>query len=61
MIRIRHVMASVRGIKIIEALLILFLAYNVMNEFDIAKVEALWLSHIQKWGALFISEFPYFL
>ena len=38
-------MGSVRDIKIAEALLILYLAYY-SNEFDIAEIEALRLSHI---------------
>ena len=45
-------MASVRDVKIAEALLVLCLAYYVI---DIAEFEALWLSHIEIWGACFTS------
>ena len=48
-------MASVQDIKITEALLILCLAFYVMNEFDIAEIAALWLSCIEIWGARFTS------
>jgi len=56
----RHMMASVRDIKIAEALLILCLAYYVWNKFDIAEIEALWLSHVKIWGARFMSIFSVF-
>ena len=46
-------MASVQDIKITEALFI--------NEFDIAEIEALWLSHIKIWGRAFHEHYsPYF-
>ena len=48
-------MASVRDIKINEALLMLCLAYYV--EFDI---ETSWLSCIEIWGAHFTSIFSIF-
>jgi len=54
----RHRMASVQDIKIDEALLMLCLAYYV--ELDIAKIETLWLSCIEIWGARFTSIFSVF-
>ena len=55
-------MASMQDIKIAEALLILYLAYYSMlwNEFDIAEIEALWLSRIKIWGVRFTSLFSVF-
>ena len=47
----RHEMASVRDIKINEALLVLCLAYYV--EFNIAEIETLWLSRISTYGHAF--------
>ena len=47
-------MASVRGIKIDEALLVLCL------EFAIAEIETLWFSRIEIWGARFTSIFSVF-
>ena len=55
-----NIMASVQDIQITEALLTLFLAYYVMNEFDIAEIEALWLLRIEIWGARFTSIFSIF-
>ena len=46
-------MASVRDIKIDEALLVLCFTYYV--KFDIAEIETLWLSRIEIWGARFTS------
>jgi len=46
----RHVMASVWDIKITEALLTPCLAYYVMNEFDIAEIEALGF-YLSRYGA----------
>ena len=51
-------MASVRDIKINEALLVLCLAYYV--EFNIAEIETLWLSRIDIWGMRFTSIFSVF-
>ena len=53
-------MASVQDVKIAEALLVLCLAYYVMNKFDIAEIEALWLSRIEIWGTRFTSIFSIF-
>jgi len=53
-------MASVRVIKIDEALLVLCLVYYVMNEFAIAEIETLWLSRIDIWGTHFTSIFSVF-
>ena len=51
-------MALVWDTNIAEVLLILFLAYDVMkHEFDIVKIEALWLSQIKIMGMYFTSEF----
>ena len=50
-------MASVQDIKIAEALLVLCLAYY---EFDIAEIEALWLSCFKIWGKHFMSIFSIF-
>ena len=54
----RHIMASVRDVKIAEALLMLCLAYYVMKEFGIAEVKVLWHSRIEIWGARFSLYFP---
>jgi len=54
----RHGMASVRDIKINEALLVLCLAYYV--EFNIAEIEMLLLSSIKIWGMRFTSIFSVF-
>jgi len=56
----RHIMALVRDIKIADALLILCLLAMLLNEFDIAEIEALWLSCIEVWGARFTSIFSVF-
>ena len=56
----RHVLASVQDMKIAEALLMLCLAYYVMNKFDIAEIEALWLSCIEIWGTRFTNIFSVF-
>jgi len=55
----RHEIASVRDIKIDEALLVLCLALATMlwNEFGIAEIEVLWLSCIEIWGVHFTSVF----
>jgi len=50
----RHEMASVRDIKIAEALLMLIMLWN---ESAIAEIETLWLSCIEIWGACFTSIF----
>ena len=57
-------MASVQDLKIVEALLTLLLAYNVVKikEFNIVEIEALWLSCSEIWGMYIsrvnISYFP---
>ena len=51
----RRGMASVRDIKIDEVLLVLCLACYV--EFDIAEIKTLWFSHIEIFGACFMSIF----
>ena len=58
MVDMYTVMASVRDIQIAEALLTLCLAYYV--EFNIAEIEALWLSHIEIWDVRFTSIFSVF-
>ena len=50
-------MASVQDIKIAEAL---FILYVLLTIFDIAEIEALWLSYIEIWGMRFTSIFPVF-
>ena len=46
----RHIMASVLNIKITEALFIYYALLNMLwNEFDIAEIKVLWLSHIELW------------
>ena len=47
-------MASVRDTNIAETLLT---AVMLWNEFNIAEIEALWISRIEIWGVHFTSEF----
>ena len=49
----RRIMISVQDINIAEALLTLFLAYNVIKRVCIAEIEAVWSSCIKIWGTHF--------
>ena len=56
----RHVRALVQDIKIAEAFSYYALLTMLWNEFDIAKIEALWLSRIEIRGIRFTSIFSVF-
>ena len=52
----KHLIISVRDIKIAEALLTLFFAYNVMKRFRYCWNWGIIASHIETWDTTFTSE-----